>query len=81
MTLVANDKRITGVPHRLMADDEYRHFHIPEGAMVIPNIWYVYGMHLAMLHSLIILPFPGVCYGIRTGTPTQRLSDRNASKR
>ncbi|EPS99055.1 hypothetical protein FOMPIDRAFT_1050962 [Fomitopsis schrenkii] len=28
-----------GVPHRLMTDDEYRHYHIPEGTVIIPNIW------------------------------------------
>lgn len=30
-----------GVPHRVQADDVYRGCHIPEGAMIIPNIWYV----------------------------------------
>lgn len=30
-----------GVPHRVMADDVYRGYDIPDGALVIPNIWYV----------------------------------------
>ena len=28
-----------GVPHRVQADDVYRGYDIPEGAMIIPNIW------------------------------------------
>ncbi|EIW56941.1 cytochrome P450 [Trametes versicolor FP-101664 SS1] len=30
-----------GVPHRVQADDVYRGCHIPEGAMIIPNIWWM----------------------------------------
>ena len=29
-----------GVPHRVQADDVYRGYDIPEGAMIIPNVWY-----------------------------------------
>lgn len=28
-----------GLPRRLMADDEYRRWHIPAGTVVLPNIW------------------------------------------
>ena len=30
-----------GIPHRVLEDDEYRGFHIPKGAIVLTNIWYV----------------------------------------
>ncbi|KAI8992754.1 cytochrome P450 [Trametes punicea] len=30
-----------GVPHRVQSDDVYRGHHIPDGAMVIPNIWWM----------------------------------------
>ncbi|KAH9856113.1 cytochrome P450 [Lenzites betulinus] len=30
-----------GVPHRLQSDDVYRGYEIPEGAMIIPNIWWM----------------------------------------
>ncbi|KAM5539597.1 hypothetical protein V8D89_006706 [Ganoderma adspersum] len=30
-----------GVPHRLNSDDVYRGFDLPDGAMVIPNIWWM----------------------------------------
>ncbi|KAI0640925.1 cytochrome P450 [Trametes meyenii] len=30
-----------GVPHAVQADDVYRGYHIPNGAMVIPNIWWM----------------------------------------
>ncbi|KAI0655744.1 cytochrome P450 [Cubamyces menziesii] len=30
-----------GVPHRVQADDVYRGYDIPEGAMIIPNIWWM----------------------------------------
>ena len=28
-----------GVPHRLIADDEYRGMHLPSGSIVTANIW------------------------------------------
>ena len=28
-----------GVPHRLLADDVYGEYHLPRGAIVIPNTW------------------------------------------
>ena len=31
-----------GVPHRALEEDEYRGYTIPEGSIVISNIWYVY---------------------------------------
>ncbi|TFK84725.1 cytochrome P450 [Polyporus arcularius HHB13444] len=30
-----------GVPHRAIADDIHRGYHIPEGAMMMPNIWWM----------------------------------------
>nr|ANC28042.1 cytochrome P450 [Polyporus umbellatus] len=30
-----------GVPHRSNSEDEYRGFNIPDGAMIIPNIWWM----------------------------------------
>lgn len=30
-----------GVSHRVSEDDEYEGYHIPKGALVIPNVWYV----------------------------------------
>ena len=29
------------MPHRLNSDDVYRGYDLPDGAMVIPNIWFV----------------------------------------
>ena len=40
----------TGVPHRVQSDDVYRGYDIPEGAMIIPNIWY------ADLHMCYMVP-------------------------
>lgn len=28
-----------GLPHSLMGDDVYRNYLIPDGTMIIPNIW------------------------------------------
>ena len=30
-----------GVPHRSLADDEYKGYFIPAGSVVIANLWYV----------------------------------------
>jgi cytochrome P450 len=30
-----------GVPHRVMAEDEYNGMRIPAGSIVIPNVWFV----------------------------------------
>lgn len=32
---------ISGLPHRLMADDVYKDMHIPKGSLIFANIWYV----------------------------------------
>lgn len=29
-----------GVPHRVIADDEYKGMRIPKGSMILSNIWY-----------------------------------------
>ncbi|TBU39014.1 cytochrome P450 [Dichomitus squalens] len=40
-----------GVPHRLSCDDVYRGYDIPDGSMVIPNIWW-------MTHNPDVYPNP-----------------------
>ncbi|TCD61737.1 hypothetical protein EIP91_007986 [Steccherinum ochraceum] len=40
-----------GVPHALIADDEYKGYHIPKGSVVIPDAW-------AMLHNPADYPKP-----------------------
>ncbi|PCH38755.1 cytochrome P450 [Wolfiporia cocos MD-104 SS10] len=40
-----------GVPHKLMVDDEYRGYHLPKAATVIPNVW-------AMSRNPAIFPDP-----------------------
>lgn len=27
------------IPHTLTADDEYKGYHLPQGAVIVPNIW------------------------------------------
>lgn len=29
------------MPHRVMVDDEYKGYHIPAGATIVGNAWYV----------------------------------------
>jgi hypothetical protein len=33
--------RSPGIPHRLMADDEYNGYRLPAGSIVAGNSWYV----------------------------------------
>ncbi|OBZ74507.1 O-methylsterigmatocystin oxidoreductase [Grifola frondosa] len=40
-----------GIPHRVTSDDIYRGYHIPEGCMIIPNIW-------GMMHNPDMYPEP-----------------------
>ncbi|KAF7976439.1 hypothetical protein HWV62_6871 [Athelia sp. TMB] len=40
-----------GVPHRLLADDVYGEYHLPRGAIVIPNTW-------AIMHDETLYPDP-----------------------
>ena len=35
-----DDTYVTGVPHSVISRDNYRGYDVPEGAMIIPNIWY-----------------------------------------
>ena len=35
----ADDAYVTGVPHSASFPDNYRGYDVPEGAMIIPNIW------------------------------------------
>ena len=32
---------LPGIPHKAVESDVYRGYHIPKGAIVIPNIWFV----------------------------------------
>ena len=36
-----SDVVFLAVPHRVMSDDKYHGYDIPEGCMVMPNIWSV----------------------------------------
>ncbi|TBU58489.1 cytochrome P450 [Dichomitus squalens] len=46
----------TGIPHMLREDDMYREYHIPEGAVLIGNIWMVAQI---LRESFIICIVPG----------------------
>lgn len=38
------------VPHRVMQDDIHEGYFIPKGALVIPNIWYVFFSSLLIVN-------------------------------
>ena len=35
-----------GVPHRAIMEDEYKGMRIPEGSIMIPNVWFVTSLFL-----------------------------------
>ncbi|KAI9061923.1 cytochrome P450 [Trametes sanguinea] len=47
-----------GVPHRAQSDDIYRGYHIPEGSMMIPNIWQAHHHLQWMTHDPDVFPDP-----------------------
>jgi cytochrome P450 len=42
-----------GLPHRVMEEDAYMGYHIPQGATVIANIWYLYSESVRFMTSSI----------------------------
>ena len=42
-----------GVPHRSLADDEYKGYYIPAGSTVIANIWYASASLVIPVNSYI----------------------------
>lgn len=51
-----------GVPHGLMADDDYCGMQLPKGCTILPNIWYLRSLTI-LTNSRLSLS--GQCYGIK----------------
>jgi cytochrome P450 len=47
----------TGVPHRVMEDDIHDGYLIPEGALIITNIWYIYIPYSLVIHQSDLNPY------------------------
>ena len=43
-----------GIPHKLRSDDVYKGMHIPGGAIVMGNVWYVTLSHF-IVSSLLLM--------------------------
>ncbi len=52
---------IAAVPHYLTKDDEYKGYHIPKGALMIGNAWWVYFRTFCLLPGNIYLCMSGRC--------------------
>jgi cytochrome P450 len=70
-----------GIPHRSIADDEYRGMFIPKGSLVIGNVWYVslFGHAMYVPHLDIHRPMlrDEIAYGPNPGdfNPDRFLKD------
>ena len=43
-----------GIPHKLRSDDVYKGMHIPGGAIVMGNVWYVTLSH-SIVYPLLLM--------------------------
>jgi len=73
--ILANWSNYPGIPHYLTETDQYKGYIIPNGSLIIPNIWYVF--------TIIVFCFvtctPGQCSATQGFTWIRRTSTRTAS--